>query len=80
MLRPPDVLLLDYRLPDGNGIELSQVAAEMLGESVPTLFLTGDVTALPLRAIHDSGLAVLHKPVQPRQLREQLVAIPRTRS
>lgn len=72
VLRAPDVMLLDYRLPDGDGVSLSRKLYAILDAQPPTLCLTGDVTAPELKVMHDSGLNVLHKPVNPDQLRHYL--------
>jgi len=42
-LNPPDLLLLDYRMPEMNGDQLAQVIAPFLPSSVPIALVTGDI-------------------------------------
>ena len=67
----PDLLLLDYRMPDLDGIEFARVFREPLGNrDVPIILITviGDV---PVRqAALDAGVIdFLVKPIRPRELR-----------
>lgn len=71
-LRPPEALVLDYRLPDGTGVELALRLHNAIGLKIPTLIVTGDVAAEPLHMIERSGFSVLHKPVNPQALRAWL--------
>lgn len=65
----PDALLCDYRFERETGVELVQRLRERLGEDVPALIVTGDVTAGQLIDIAASDLPVMHKPVSPGALR-----------
>jgi DNA-binding NarL/FixJ family response regulator len=42
--RDPDLVLLDVRLPRVSGYELYRMLRELIGESVPILFVSGDRT------------------------------------
>lgn len=78
-LRIPDVMLLDYRLPDGNGTDLARRLFDILGAQPPTFILTGDVTAPELTIMKNSGLHIMHKPFQTNRLRADISGV-RSRS
>lgn len=71
-LRPPEAIVVDYRLQGLNGLQVTKCLTEALGTQTPALIVTGDVTAEPLKAIQESGLPVLHKPVNSEKLRAWL--------
>lgn len=68
----PDAILCDYRFERGTGVEWVGRLREHLGEDVPALIVTGDVTASQLIDIAASDLPVMHKPVSPAALRAWL--------
>lgn len=63
-----DVLLLDYRLPDGNGLDV-MVAAREKDQNVPVIIMTSfnDVRTA-VRAIRSGALDYITKPVNPDEL------------
>jgi len=65
-----DLVISDYRLPDG---ETGDVAAaeirSQLGEEIPVLVVTGDTGPDRLSDLRGTGFDLLHKPVQPAELR-----------
>jgi len=64
------LVISDFRLPDEvTGDVAVAHAFEALGHKVPTLIITGDTGPERLRALEGTGFPVLHKPVQPAQLR-----------
>ena len=66
----PDIIIADYRLPDGStGVEAITRVQLTLGSAVPALIITGDVEVTRLRDIADQGYRVLSKPVRPAKLR-----------
>jgi CheY-like chemotaxis protein len=66
----PDLIIADYRLPDGStGVEAITRTQLALGSAVPALIITGDVEVTRLRDIADQGYRVLNKPVRPAKLR-----------
>jgi CheY-like chemotaxis protein/two-component sensor histidine kinase len=71
-MRLPDALVLDYRLPDETGVQLARRLHQASQTHIPTLIITGDVTAGPLMDIQQSGLSVQHKPMNPTRLKEWL--------
>lgn len=72
---PPDVLVSDFRLRNGqSGLALIGNVRTML-PGVPALLISGDTAPERLREAHAAGLALLHKPVLPAQLRQVLAAL-----
>jgi signal transduction histidine kinase len=68
--RAPDLILSDYRLRGGcTGIDAVRLLREAFGESIPAALITGDTAPETIQAIDASGLALLHKPLQPAKLR-----------
>ncbi len=70
---PPDLMITDYSL-SGNWDGLGAIAhlRAAAGRDIPALVLTGDVSATALRAIQESGLPHLTKPVNADLLWEAL--------
>jgi Na+/proline symporter/signal transduction histidine kinase len=65
----PDLVLSDYHLDLGNGIDAVQAVRVRLGVSVPAVILTADASPEVQRAARDYGCAVLRKPVRAAALR-----------
>jgi CheY-like chemotaxis protein len=64
-----DMILSDWRLRgQENGVEAVRAVRAVTGDSTPAVLITGDTSPELLRRAHESGLVVLHKPLQPRQL------------
>jgi signal transduction histidine kinase/ActR/RegA family two-component response regulator len=76
--RPPDAVLCDYRLPgEETGSTVIRRLRERLGPALPVALITGDTAPDTLREAKETGVPLLHKPVQPARLRallEHLVA------
>jgi signal transduction histidine kinase/ActR/RegA family two-component response regulator len=76
--RPPDAVLCDYRLPgEETGSTVIRRLRERFGPALPAALITGDTAPETLREAKESGIPLLHKPVQPARLRallEHLVA------
>ncbi|QNM95363.1 ATP-binding response regulator [Chitinimonas koreensis] len=69
-LRWPDLLLVDHRLGgETSGRQVIELLRLTIGEAVPAILVTGDVAPEVLRELSDSGLPVLHKPINALQLR-----------
>ncbi len=65
----PDFILADYRLKEGNtGTEAIQTLRDAFGPAIPGVLVTGDTAVDRLRHAAASGLPILHKPVNGRQL------------
>lgn len=70
---PPAAILCDYRLPQGEtGIDVIGRLRDRIGSPVPAALITGDTAPELLREAGDSGLPLLHKPLQPARLRALL--------
>lgn len=66
---PPDLLLTDFDLHDGaNGLALASDLQDVLGGTVPTIILTGDITTATLTEIRASPFHQVMKPVLPEVL------------
>jgi CheY-like chemotaxis protein len=68
-----DAVLCDYRLPgDETGSEVIRKLRERVGAELPAALITGDTASERLREARQSGVPLLHKPVQPARLRALL--------
>jgi len=66
---PPDLLLLDLALPDGDGLEVARSLAKRGVAPKATVALTGRDDPESLRRCSDAGVtAVMVKPVPTREL------------
>jgi PAS domain S-box-containing protein len=71
-----DAILADYRLGPGfTGIATAQEIERRAGKSIPTLVLTGDTAKERISEILASGYAILHKPVNAEDLRQNLAKL-----
>jgi CheY-like chemotaxis protein len=72
----PDGLICDYRLRGGeDGIGLVARIRTEFNHEIPALLITGETSATSLREIQASGLPVLHKPLMPDELRQELLRL-----
>lgn len=71
--RPPSLILADYRLREGRtGTEAVAHIRDLYHTAIPSIIITGDTAPERLREAEASGLSILHKPVQPPELRQLL--------
>ncbi|MBS0421538.1 MAG: hybrid sensor histidine kinase/response regulator [Proteobacteria bacterium] len=78
--RIPDLIVSDYRLNEGeNGIEVVARLREEFNAQVPALLITGDTGIEQLIEAEESGLHVLHKPLNPSRLRALIANLRRER-
>ena len=69
----PDLLLTDFDLHGAtSGLRLAQDLTHVLGEPVPTIILTGDITTETLKIIGNSDCRQVAKPVMPEVLLAQI--------
>ena len=79
--RIPDLIVSDYRLKHGeNGIDVVARLREEFNAQVPALLVTGDTGIEQLREAEESGLHVLHKPLNPSRLRALIANLRRERT
>jgi CheY-like chemotaxis protein len=65
----PDVLLVDYHLDQGNGIDVIVSLREVLGTDFPAALITADRTPAVRDAAREKNIQVLNKPLKPAALR-----------
>jgi len=72
--RPPDIVLLDVRMPGMDGFEVCQaLKQDSTTRDVPVIFVTGEDDAEIRAAATKAGVAdILSKPVDPNALRETI--------
>lgn len=69
----PDLLLTDFDLDGGtSGLRLAEDLPDVLGEAVPSIILTGDITTATLKSIAGSAHRQVTKPVMPEVLLAQI--------
>jgi two-component system, sensor histidine kinase len=79
--RLPDLIVSDYRLQGKeNGIDVVARLREEFNAQVPALLITGDTGPEQLRAAEESGLHILHKPLNPSRLRALIANLRRERT
>jgi DNA-binding response OmpR family regulator len=70
LTEPPDLILLDNRLPDGTGTDvLRQITTNTLTATIPVVILSGDTgrsTTIELLALGATQL--IHKPIDVHEL------------
>jgi two-component system, OmpR family, phosphate regulon response regulator PhoB len=70
---PPGFILADYRLKDGKtGTDAIAALRSAYDPAIPGALVTGDTAVDRLRNAAASGLPILHKPVNGRQLHDIL--------
>lgn len=73
---PPDLILADLRLRDSaHGIDAITQLRNHFHADIPGVVITGDTMPERLQMVRDSGLPILHKPLQPDKLCELLAHI-----
>lgn len=55
-----------------NGINAISILRNTAGAAFPAVLITGDTAAEPLREVSQSGVAVLHKPINPSELAQEI--------
>ena len=69
----PDLIISDYRLRESlTGAQAIAALRAAAGVDVPALLITGDTAPERLREAHASGIPLLHKPVAPERLYDEM--------
>lgn len=68
-----DVVICDYRLPDGSGIELADRIKEHCEHHPAFILISGDTAPEVLKTVNERNLRLLHKPVRPAKLRSLIL-------
>ena len=70
---PPDVMAVDYRLPHGTSGTDAVALVHERWPRIPAVLMTGDTAPERLTEAKRSGYQLLHKPVDPEDLRRTLM-------
>lgn len=71
----PDIIIADYRLRGiCNGAQVVAHIRQTFGAMVPCILITGDTAPERIREANDYGFTLLHKPVEPAELRAAIAA------
>ncbi len=71
--KPPQLIVSDYRLRNqATGADAIAALRAHWGSDIPAILLTGDTAKERLREAISSGIPLLHKPVSPQQLHQQI--------
>lgn len=73
--RPPDVMLIDFHLDEGNGLDAVASLRWRFGADLPAILVTADRTQQLREQAKEKGLGLLGKPLKPAALRASLSQI-----
>ena len=76
---PPDVLIADYHLDEGNGLAAIGEIRARLGRELPAILVTADRSPELAEAAQAAQISVLNKPLKPAALRALLGRVRATR-
>jgi CheY-like chemotaxis protein len=71
-VEPPDVIIADYHLDEGDGLDAVVALRWKLGRDLPAILLTADRSPAVRDAALAKGVHVLNKPLKPAALRALL--------
>nr|WP_234902443.1 PAS domain-containing hybrid sensor histidine kinase/response regulator [Agrobacterium larrymoorei] len=69
MASAPDMIIVDYHLDDGNGIDAVKSIRQAFAKEIPALLITADRTPEVRADAEKENIGVQHKPVKPAALR-----------
>lgn len=64
-----DLVICDYRLPDGTGLDVVNFITTHQNKFTPCILISGDTSPDILKKVTESGFNLLSKPVRPAKLR-----------
>jgi CheY-like chemotaxis protein len=67
-----DLVVCDYRLPDGDGLDLADCIDTHCDTKPAFILISGDTSPEVLQRVVAKGHHLLHKPVRPAKLRSML--------
>ncbi len=70
-----ELVICDYRLPDGTGIELADRIYMRSKQKPAFILVSGDTSPEVLKLVADKGMHLLHKPVRPAKLRSMIAFV-----
>ena len=74
--RVPDLIICDHRLRAGEtGIEVIDAIREEFNKDIPAILITGDTAPERIRDMQASGIPILHKPIQEKELLSAMVEL-----
>ncbi len=77
----PDIIISDYRLRNNcTGLDAVATVREALETDIPGIIVTGDNSPKRLKEVNDSGLYLLHKPVNPDEMRLAIASVKKSTS
>ncbi|MEM7164702.1 MAG: response regulator [Planctomycetota bacterium] len=69
--RRADILILDYNMPDLDGLEVLRVVRQELRLRIPTILVSGNASAqLETSVLQIGGFALVPKPIEPISFRQ----------
>jgi len=72
---PPDIVIADYHLGDGTGIEAINLMRQRFGSDLPALLITADRSPEVRAEAEKHGIGLQQKPVRPAALRAYLAQV-----
>jgi Na+/proline symporter/signal transduction histidine kinase len=70
---PPDVIIADYHLDEGDGLRAIGALRAAFGADIPAVLATADRSPEVREAARSAQIAILYKPLKPAQLRALLM-------
>lgn len=64
-----DLVICDYRMPDGDGVEMADWIKAHFRIQPLFILISGDTSPEVLQMVNERGIQLLHKPVRPAKLR-----------